>query len=227
MTTTAPELDDYKQIHDVLRIAPHRMVLALADFADRDRPRAEAFARYWKGYAGEVLAHHTIEDEIFFPRLIERVPVLRSHMARVDEDHHRLDELMDAATVATRRLAADATVAAAERTAAVLRELAGLMDDHLDFEDEDLVPLFGRHFTAAEYEDLHKAAIKAIGLGRQAAFTIPFVLHWSTDEQRDKAMATAPLPLKLLYRATRGGHARLTAQALGRAGQRDLEGALR
>ena len=38
-----------------------------------DRRRLGAFRTYFNGYAGEVLAHHTIEDDYFFPALTEQV----------------------------------------------------------------------------------------------------------------------------------------------------------
>jgi hemerythrin-like domain-containing protein len=214
---TAPDMDDYRVIHHCIRIAPHRMAAALADIEPGDLVRARAMARYWVGYAGEVLAHHTVEDEIFFPRLAERVPVVAEHLARVGADHHRLDELMEEAGAALERFAASASLAAADDAAAVLRELARHMDRHLDFEDEDLVPLFTRHFTAAEYDELTEAAMKGLALG-QALFSVPFIMHWATPEDQAKLLADAPLPLRVVYRLTRRRHARLTALALGRAG---------
>jgi hemerythrin-like domain-containing protein len=215
--TDAPDLTDYRVIHECLRIAPHRLAAALSELTDGDRHRARALARYWAGYAGEVLAHHTIEDEVIFPRLVERVPLAAEHMARVEGDHHRLDELMAACGEAFQNLAASPSEKVAYGTASTVRELAAHMDAHLDFEDEDLLPLFGRHFTAAEYSVLQEQAVKHVGLGKQAAFTIPFVMHWARPADRDHMLAGAALPIRAFYRLTRGRHARLTAQALGRA----------
>lgn len=219
MTTeiTAPDLSDYRVIHRCLRTAPHRVAAALTAFEAGDRDHARALARYWAGYAGEVLAHHTVEDEIFFPRLVERVPVAAHHLQRVDGDHHRLDVLMAAAGTAFERLGTSARVADADDAGAVVRELASHMDSHLDFEDEDLVPLFGRHFTAEEYKALSEAAMKHPGLGKQAAFTVPFVMHSASAPERTKLLGEAPLPFRILFRITRGGHARLTQAALGSA----------
>jgi len=212
----APDMSDYRVIHHCLRIAPHRMAAAVAEVEPGDLVRAQALHRYWVGYAGEVLAHHTVEDDVFFPRLIERVPVAADHLARVEGDHHHLDELMDACSDALRRFAGAASPSSADDAIAVLQELAELMDRHLDFEDEDLVPLFGRHFTASEYEELTEAAVKGLSI-KQAAFTVPFVMHWASPADRAKMLGEAPLPMRVIYRLTRGRHARLTALALGRA----------
>ena len=212
----AVDTADYRVIHHCLRIAPHRLVAALMDFEPGDHPRARALERYWRGYAGEVLAHHTVEDEIFFPRLVERVPVVADQLATVDAEHHRLDELMAATGAAMTRLGTSAQRQDADDAAACLRELADLMDRHLDFEDTDLVPLFSRHFTAMEYSQMERAAKSSLSLS-QAAFTVPFVMYWAPPHEAAGMLAGAPLAMRLLYRATRRGHARLTALALGRA----------
>lgn len=211
----APDTKDYRIIHHCLRTAPHRLAAALAEVSSGEHDRARAIAAYWAGYAGEVLAHHTVEDEVFFPRLVERVPVVADHLNRVEVEHHRLDELMDAAHRATRQFASTAAAGDAARAAAVIRDLAALMDSHLDFEDEDLVPLFTRHFTAEEYKAFERAAQKGLSL-KQAAFTVPFVMHWAEPAESAELLAGAPAALRLLHVATRRRHARLTQRALGR-----------
>jgi hemerythrin-like domain-containing protein len=221
MTTTTPDLTDYRVIHECLRIAPHRLGAALTAFEDGAEGQAKALVRYWAGYAGEVLAHHTIEDDIFFPALVERVPLASEHLGRVDDEHHRLDDLMEEAAADMQRLADAPTVAVAMDAAAAVRELARLMDGHLDFEDDDLVPLFGRHFSAAEYEAMHQQAAKSLGLGRQAAFTVPFIVHWADPDDIAKLMGDAPLPFRVLYRLSRRSHERLTARALRAAADRE------
>lgn len=213
---SAPDMSDYRVVHHALRTAPHRMVAAVADVEPGDRRRAQALERYWIGYAGEVLAHHTVEDEVFFPRLAERVPVVADHLARADREHHELDRLMTACGDALQRFAVAASPATAADAVAALRELAEHMGHHLAFEDDDLVPLFARHFTATEYERLTEAAMKGLPM-RQSLFSVPFILHWASPADRSTLLSDAPLPLRVVYRLTRARHGRLTELALGRA----------
>jgi hemerythrin-like domain-containing protein len=215
--TTAADLTDYYVIHRALRIAPRRMAAAAGSLTPGDQTRATALGRYWHGYAGEVLVHHTVEDDVFFPKLAERVAVPADHLARVEVDHHHLDDLMGRCRTALDRLAATPAPPEAAEAGAVLLELADHMDEHLAFEDSDLLPLFERHFTADEYKALHDAAVKLVGFGKQAAFTVPFVLHWATPAEQQALIGDAPLPFRLLWRATRRSHARLASRALGAA----------
>ena len=90
------------------------------------------------------------------------------------------------------------------------------MDDHLDLEDHAIVPRFVELFTADEYEALTKAAIKQTGLGKQAAFTVPYIGYWAAPEERELLLAQAPVPFRILYHATRRRHGKLAVLALGR-----------
>jgi hemerythrin-like domain-containing protein len=211
---TTPDLSTYRAIHRALRVAAAGIADAAATIDRADEARRKAFARYWNGYAGEVLVHHTVEDDYFFPALVERVPMAAELISRTDADHHHLDELMDSITVAVASVRAGRP---APELVALTRELSEHMDDHLDFEDADVLPLFERHFDLAAYEAVDTAAVKSVGVGRQAAFTVPFVMAALAPDEARETLRSAPVPLRILYFATRGSHARLTRRAFGRS----------
>ena len=211
---TTPDLTAYHAVHAAIRTAPHRMAVAAGRLDPADRRATSALVRYWKGYTGEVLAHHTGEDEIFFPALVDRVAPAADLVARTDAEHHRLDELTEAveAAVGEVRDGADpALTGLAERMGA----LAVLMDDHLAFEDAEILPLFERHFDGEEFDALEQQVVRALGIGAQAAFTVPFLAAAVTPDVRAHLLAGAPVPFRVLYRATRRSHARLATRALG------------
>ena len=208
----APDLTTYRAVHAAIRHGARALADTTATLDRADRRRVAAVVRYWRGYAGEVLAHHTVEDDIFFPALVARAPEAGALMARTDADHHRLDELMEAGGAG---FAALAEGRPAEGLSAVLDELADLMDRHLDLEDREILPGFVARFTAAEYEHMEDAARKALGVGRQAAFSVPFIVSHMDPADRDRLWETAPLPLRVLHRLTRRGHERLTRAAFG------------
>ena len=206
------DTSDYVIIHRAIRSAGHALADAASTLTIADRSRLDAFMRYWRGHTGEILSHHGIEDTIFFPALLQRSPETAGVLEQLDREHHRLDQLMEAAEVELARVVAGAAPTAAVRA---LRQLAELMDDHLDLEDREVVPRFVELFTAAEYEQLTKAAIKQTGINKQAAFTVPYIGYWSSTEERELLLAQAPLPFRILYLATRRRHGKLAALALG------------
>lgn len=214
MSTATPDLTAYRQVHHALRRAARRLAVAARQLDTNDRRRVKAFATYWKGYAGEILCHHTIEDDYFFPALAQQVATGPAALAAIDGDHEHLDHLMaKIGDEVDHVVAGGGTPVLCD----LLDELAEHMDTHLDVEDRDLLPLFERHFTAEEYEAIDAQAMKALGLGRQAAFTVPFIAEAATPEVFAAMLGGAPLPFKVLYRLTRGRHARLSALALGEA----------
>jgi hemerythrin-like domain-containing protein len=223
MPTATPSVSDraggadaseYAVIHNAIRCAGHALAEASSSLSVADQPRLQAFLRYWSGHHGEILSHHGIEDRIFFPALRDRVPSAAGVLDQLDAEHHRLDALMEQCFDGIGRIVVGAAPTAAT---AALRRLAEVMDEHLDLEDREVVPLFAEHFSAIEYDALTKAAIKQTGLGKQAAFTVPYLGYWASDEGRETLLAMAPMPFRVLYRLTRRRHARLTAQALGPA----------
>lgn len=215
MTVTAlapPDLTNYHAVHRALRAGAHRLAAIAPALPTADDRRRRAYARYWKGYAGEVLAHHTIEDEYLFPALVDRVPVAVDLVGRTDADHLHLDELMDGLGEAVAAMAAGRP---APELVALTHELADHMQEHLDFEDREVLPLFVRHFTGVEYAELDEQAVKSLGVGPQAAFTVPFIVAAMTPDEAAEAMRTAPLPLRVVHTLFRGPHARLAQRAFG------------
>ncbi len=209
---TAPDLTTYRIVHRGLRHGAHRLAAAGARLDPTDARRVAAFAAYWRGYAGEVLHHHGVEDDVFFPALVETVAVGAEALEAIGGDHEHLDVLMDAITA---RIAELETGGGTEELCRLLAELADHMETHLAVEDADLLPLFERHFTAEAYEALEAQALEDVGLGKQAFFTVPFIVGSATPAERFRLLADAPLPLRVVYRLTRRRHARLVLAALG------------
>ncbi len=216
VTGPTPDLTSYRAIHQALRDSTGRLAAAIGEAPESDRHRGRALARWFHGLSGELQAHHRIEDTIFFPALAARVPSYADYAATLDADHHRLDELIDLIRVDLDRMADDPSDANRGRADATAHaaELHLLMVDHLAFEDADVLPMFERHFSADEYDALDRQAIKAVTL-RQALFTVPWFMATTSPDMATHTLETAPLPLRIVERLTRGRYARLTAAAFG------------
>lgn len=208
------DTSDYVVVHRSIRSAGHAIATAAETLRADEHDRMDAFVKYWKGHVGEILSHHGIEDEILFPALRARVPETGAVLDQLDAEHHQLDRLMESCRAAIEAVVTGGDPAAAARA---LHELADVMDAHLELEDREIVPQFGQWFSAEEYEELTKAAIKHVGLGKQAAFTVPYVGFWTPEAERSALLGTAPLPFRILYRLTRRRHFALTERALGAA----------
>jgi hypothetical protein len=58
-------------------------------------------------------------------------------------------------------------------------------------------------------------AVKSAGVGLQTAFSVPMLVSAMSDEERDRIIPGAPLPLRVINRLSRRSYARLVERAFG------------
>lgn len=213
-----PDVSGYLAIHDAMRAANRQLVTGLANAAPIDRRRAAAVGRWFRGYSDELRTHHHIEDDLFFPQLLARVPDYATYADGLADDHHRLDELIDAIRDAIARWGAATDeiegACALSEVSWLAMELDEFLAEHLAIEDADVIPLFQRHFDADEYAELERGAGRAITL-RQALFTVPWYMATAEPTTAERTRREAPLPLRIIYVLTRRRYARLVERAFG------------
>jgi len=214
-----PDLSTYLILHRGMRYDAARLAAATSAVTEHERTRrGPALARWYAGYNAELHEHHTVEDEIFFPAILERLPVFDSQLDRIEAEHHRLDGLLQHTTTTLDALgdpAVDWPRAAAEAVEQHA-QLGGGLDGHLGFEDDDVLPLFVEHFGREEYEALDEQARKSIKLGA-LTFTLPWLMEAATSPEQQKLLGGAPLAFKLLWYATRRRYHRMAGAAFGPA----------
>ena len=215
--TETPDLTLYHLMHRGMRADTARLAAAVKRITEADRTtRVPVLRRWYAGFMHEFEDHHSAEDDIFFPALADRVPVFADQIARLDAEHHRLETALTAVGEALVQLG-DREVAWRSVYADAVDALAGADNEltlHLDFEDADVLPLFVRHMSVLEYEDLGERALKNAKLNH-LVFGVPWVVSQATDEERAGLLAKAEMPMKMLWYATRGRYARLSRKALG------------
>jgi hypothetical protein len=208
----------YFAIHQAQRDAVTRYRDAVSTLAEADRrARGSALARWSKGMTFQLDEHHTTEDRFFFPSLREKVPTAALVLDGLTAGHHRLDTALARWPKLSARLADPSVPFLAARTEATAfaEELHALLHAHLDVEDQDILPLFWRHYTAAEYDELEQTAIKKSKKAGMA-FVAPFTVDcFPEGPERDAFLASVPGVLRLFHRLVRPRYDRMTAAAFG------------
>ena len=221
-----PDLTVYRIIHRGMRADTARLTAAVRSLTEAERARrVPDIVRWYKGFLTEFQGHHTVEDDIFFPALAERVPIFADRLERLDAEHHTLEAALVGVDEAVRSLA-DPEVAWRDVHRDALDALVVADNEltlHLDHEDADVLPLFVRHMSKIEYDELGERAQKQLSFGNMA-FALPWIMSQTTDDELKKMRAEAPLPLKLIWYATRGRYARLASRALGEYAGAPYEG---
>jgi hypothetical protein len=95
-------------------------------------------------YCSFVHAHHGAEDALLFPALRATDPSIDPVVDRLEADHARVSNLLDAVEDAARQLTETGGGDARRRVADGLRDLHGHLLEHLDYEELNAGPVIRR-----------------------------------------------------------------------------------
>ncbi|MGA9278150.1 hemerythrin domain-containing protein, partial [Ilumatobacter sp.] len=214
--STAPDLSLYRDLHQAMRTATEQLVVGIETLPASDTARATALGTWFAGYSGELRVHHHVEDTIFFPALRGRGPIDELPWDRLLVEHHDLDRVIDELAASFRSLTTDPTdwTTTSERAFGLAVELRDLLAEHLDIEDDEVLPLIETRFTAEEYDALDHRAIKTVPF-RQLRFTVPWMMATLHPDAAERLRAGARPTMRVLWKITRGRYERLVKRAFG------------
>lgn len=95
-------------------------------------------------YCRFVHGHHHLEDVALFPAIRQADPELGPVVDRLEADHRRVSDILEAIEDAAAALTEEDADAARGRVVAGLRELHAHLLEHLDFEEEHAGPALRR-----------------------------------------------------------------------------------
>ena len=154
--------DEMVLMHVALR-REFRLAPGLMRRADRAGRRARARTADHVSWLLSVLhQHHTVEDRLLWPLLLERCPTELAPIVHLMEDQHEeIGALVDRASALlppwrTGRDAADTELSS------VLEDLVAVLDVHLRAEEEQLLPLAARWMTQEEWDLLGAEGMRAV-----------------------------------------------------------------
>jgi iron-sulfur cluster repair protein YtfE (RIC family) len=160
-------------------------------------------------------AHHVSEDEFLWPRLAARAVVQAEAITRMEEQHHRLEELVTQVRGALDKLAADPRQPLCEQIATQLTELGSVLNAHMDEEEHTILPLAAEHLSVAEWEELGEISLAKLEK-KHLLRAFSALMAVATPEEQQTILTKAPLPARLLWRLSgRRSHARWEARLHG------------
>jgi hypothetical protein len=200
-------------IHEQMRIDTRRAAALVAAALPADREgRLRPFATWAVGFGQELHVHHWVEDDHLFPALVARRPDVAPVIDDLGADHEVVADILERWNPAVARLA-DPRAPFAEARAEMLELTTGLRDllqRHLAIEDDQIVPVISSAFTEGEMQAIIEPVMRSLPK-RSLPFTIPWNVEALPAEMRAEVLAQAPLPLRLIHRATVRRHRRLVA----------------
>jgi iron-sulfur cluster repair protein YtfE (RIC family) len=200
--TTNPVLTD---VHDMLvahRVFRREFTLApriVRDVAPGDTARAALVADHTTLILDGLHLHHSSEDELLWPKLLDRCPPDAALVQRMEAQHERVEHHTERLRTALQRWRVEARPAVTEEVASTLDALRDALLEHLAEEEAEILPLAARHVTQAEWDQLGQH-----GLGRMKKSELPImfgmVLEEATPQESAELLSLVPAPVRLLTR---------------------------
>lgn len=170
MTTTAvlhgTGLTDVRMMvvaHTNFRRELKLSVPAVRRTAEGDLPRAGEVADHVNLFIEAVTHHHTIEDALLWEPLAARVPDdLAPLVALMEEQHHGVHLRLTEASRLVQSWRGSASRVAREALAEALEQLVLALFEHLDTEEEHVLPLMARHIEGPEWEEFTRQGMESI-----------------------------------------------------------------
>jgi Hemerythrin HHE cation binding domain len=202
MTTTTrtgqrPDVFEMFVIHRTFR----REFPAIAAMVRRTSPggtrRATVVADHLRLCLAGLEMHHTGEDVLLWPLLLERAAPSTGLVETMQAQHHAVDRHIEAVTPVLAAWQAAPTRAAGEQLATLIDDFTAALFEHLDLEEREIVPLIARHVTAAEWDSVGDHGKDAM-TARQLPLMFGLILEDADPQERARMMAKVPLPLRVL-----------------------------
>lgn len=161
--------------------------------------RTAAVAEYIGFQLDGLQAHHSTEDELLWPVLLERAQLSAALIHRMEQQHagiHEAVELTRRELAAWQLAPSDAT---AESLAAALGTISVRLAEHLGEEEREVVPLIAVQVTQAEWDRLGKAAFSKFKPDQR--FTaMGELLETAHPDEAARMLAGLPAPVRLVWR---------------------------
>jgi len=142
--------------------------------------------------------HHEGEDELLYPKLIERVPEQAAMTAQVDHEHQLIKTALDATSAACATWRQRPSAETGEALAAALDHLNQVVQPHLDDEEQKVVPLAAVTLTQQEWDALGKHGVAQIPRNKRP-IAFGMILEPLGEADRAFMKNTLATPVRMFY----------------------------
>lgn len=174
--------------------------------AHQDRGRAEYVAGFVGMMAGLLHHHHVGEDEMLWPKLLERVGSMDTGLVqRMEQQHEVVGGALERVEQLLPKWRQNADAATRDELAEVLAGMSGPLNEHLTEEENHVLPLVSIYITQAEWDALGKNGASSMPKGAKGFDAIGMILQETTPQERKGFLQLLPAPVRFLYQLVGAG----------------------
>jgi hemerythrin-like domain-containing protein len=142
--------------------------------------------------------HHESEDELLYPKLVERAPDQSAVTEQTKHQHQEIGTALDVASAACKAWRQQPSSETGEALASALEQLNSVVQPHLDDEEQKVVPLAAVTLTQKEWDAVGEHGVAQIPRNKKAA-AFGLILEPLGPADRAYMMRSLPAPVRMLY----------------------------
>jgi iron-sulfur cluster repair protein YtfE (RIC family) len=142
--------------------------------------------------------HHTGEDELLWPKLLDRIGPECGTVLRAEEQHERVHELLELVQIQVQPFRVAARAADRDALAATLTELDAVLREHLADEERYVLPLVEEHLTVEEWAALGERGRAGIPKDR-LLIQLGWMLDGTSAADRREFLANMPFAARVAW----------------------------
>lgn len=194
-TSDRPLVQQMVVIHRVFRREFGLLPALIRGVAPDDLERAKDVADHATGLLRFVHVHHSGEDELLWPVLLDKVAIESDLIMRMEQQHEHVAALLPHAKEQLPAWAAMPSPERGAQLAATFEEIASVLNEHLGEEENQILPLVEANLTVEEWSRLGQHATASLAPPELMASLAAIVEEADAEE---RLMFTAALPPPVL-----------------------------
>jgi hemerythrin-like domain-containing protein len=193
-------------IHRMFRREFRVLPQLLRGVANGDTARAGTVGDHLATLTDMLHHHHSGEDDLLWPPLLARVGGLDNDLVqRMESQHEVVASLLERVGELLPGWRRTADVASRDELATILGKVSTALDEHLDDEEKEILPLVSVYITQAEWTALGERGKASLPKGGKGFVALGAILHDATPEERTRFMGLLPAPVRVLYKVIGAG----------------------
>lgn len=197
--STPTDVHDMVVVHRAFRREFTLVAPLVRAVAPGDTARARVVGRHAELILAGLHLHHTSEDLLLWPKLLDRCPPDAALVHRMEQQHERVEHHTERLRAALPRWQVEARPAVTEEVASAFDALREALFVHLADEEAEILPIAARHVTQAEWDEIGQHGIADMTRA-QLPLMFGMILEEATPAEAADLYAHVPPPVRLLTR---------------------------
>ncbi|MFI5926581.1 hemerythrin domain-containing protein [Micromonospora sp. NPDC051543] len=186
-------------IHRVFRREATVLERLVASAGVGDVARAAQLTAAIREYVGGLHHHHHLEDELIWPLLRERAGLHTDLVTRMEKQHGQLDTSLQAIDALLPQWEGQASAEVRDDVAASLASHRAVLVEHLDEEEEQIIPLIAEHLSVDEWNLVGRRGLEAVPRNK-VMHALGAILEDATPDERRYFLAKVPAIGRVMWR---------------------------